>query len=101
MIMATILDFNRTPDSIAKNQRAPVPTGNSYARVPVVEDDEDMRFMLKTLLERRDDENFAEPSRGGAGGIRSDPTSAQSAAGNGYTGIVRLLQRVGAVKSFT
>lgn len=28
----------------------------------------------------------------------SAPTSARLAAGNGYTGIVRLLQRVGAVK---
>ncbi len=51
--MATILDFNRTPDSIATDQRASVPSQTSTACVLVVEDDEDVRLMVKTLLERR------------------------------------------------
>lgn len=51
--MATILDFNRKPDSTVKDHRASVPAQTFNARVLVVEDDADMRFMLKTLLESR------------------------------------------------
>ena len=51
--MATTLDFNRTPDNIATGQRAPVPARAFNACVLVVEDDEDMRFMLRTMLEFR------------------------------------------------
>lgn len=51
--MTTTLSYNQTPDSTATGQRAPVPAQTSYARVLVVEDNEDMRFMLKMLLGQR------------------------------------------------
>jgi CheY-like chemotaxis protein len=63
-IMTTTSDYNQTPGSIAKGQRAPVTAGNSYARVLVVEDNEDMRLMLKTLLEMRGGVNVVEAENG-------------------------------------
>jgi len=62
--MTTTSDYNQTPDSTAKGQRVPLPAQTSYARVMVVEDDEDMRFMLKTLLERRDGVSVVEAENG-------------------------------------
>ena len=62
--MTTILGYNQTIDSIAQNQRAPVPAQTSYARVLVVEDDEDMRFMLKMLLNQRGGVNVVEAVNG-------------------------------------
>ena len=52
IIMTTALGYNQTLDSTAKDQRALVSTQTSHARVMVVEDDDDMRFMLKMLLEQ-------------------------------------------------
>jgi len=51
--MAGTLGFNRRSDSITKNLRAPVQAQTSNTRVLVVEDHEDTRFMLKTMLEMR------------------------------------------------
>lgn len=62
--MTTILDSKQRSDSIAKGFRASVLVGNPYARVLVVEDDEDLRFMLKTLLERRGGISVVEAENG-------------------------------------
>lgn len=51
--MATVRSFTRTPDSIVINLCAPVQGHSSNARVLVVEDHEDTRFMLRIMLERR------------------------------------------------
>jgi CheY-like chemotaxis protein len=51
--MATTIDYNQTPGSISHGQHAPVPSQTSNACVMVVEDHEDTRFMLRTLLEMR------------------------------------------------
>ncbi len=51
--MATTTDYNQTPGSTAKGRRVPVPTQTSNASVLVVEDHEDTRFLLKTILELR------------------------------------------------
>lgn len=62
--MATRIDYNQTTNSTSKDQRAPVPEQTSYARVLVVEDDEDLRFMLKMLLEQRGDISVVEAVNG-------------------------------------
>jgi two-component system cell cycle response regulator DivK len=51
--MAFITCYNETPDSIAKGQRAPVSAQTSDVCVLIVEDHEDTRFMLRTILEMR------------------------------------------------
>lgn len=51
--MATTIDYKQTPGSISQGQHAPVPSQISNACVMVVEDHEDTRFMLRTLLEMR------------------------------------------------
>lgn len=62
--MATRIDFNQTPDSTVTSQRAPVPAQTPHACVLVVEDDEDMRFMLKKLLEQRGGISVVEAENG-------------------------------------
>lgn len=51
--MATTIGYNQTPGPTAKGQRAPVPAQTSNGCVLVVEDHEDTRFMLRTILELR------------------------------------------------
>ncbi|MGB8511040.1 MAG: response regulator [Pyrinomonadaceae bacterium] len=51
--MATIRSYNQAPDLTAQDQRAPVPAETFNACVLVVEEHEDTRFMLKTILELR------------------------------------------------
>ena len=51
--MATTLGYNQAPNSTATGHRAPVPGQTSNACVLVVEDHEDTRFMLRTMLEIR------------------------------------------------
>ncbi len=52
-IMATRIGYNQTLDLTATGQCVPVLAQTFNARVLVVEDDDDMRFMLKMLLEKR------------------------------------------------
>jgi CheY-like chemotaxis protein len=52
-IMAATIGYNKTPDSTAVGQRAPVREEASKARVLLVEDHEDTRFMMRTMLEIR------------------------------------------------
>lgn len=51
--MATTIGDNRPLDLTAQSQPAPVPEQASNARVLLVEDHEDTRFMLRTMLELR------------------------------------------------
>ncbi|MDQ3255625.1 MAG: response regulator [Acidobacteriota bacterium] len=62
--MTTPLDYNQTPDLTAIGQRAPVPAQTFNARVLVVEDDEDMRVMLKMMLEQRGGVSVVEAENG-------------------------------------
>lgn len=52
-IMATTIGNNQTTGSTAQHLRAPVQEQFPKARVLVVEDDEDTRFMIRTMLEIR------------------------------------------------
>ncbi len=51
--MTTTIGYNQTPGSTPKGQRVPVPAQTSHACVLVVEDHEDTRCMLRTILELR------------------------------------------------
>jgi CheY-like chemotaxis protein len=51
--MATIAGYSQKPDSTAEGQRASVQAQTSSACVLLVEDHEDTRFMLRTMLELR------------------------------------------------
>lgn len=62
--MATTISFNQTPDSTVTGQRASTSTENPHARVLVVDDNEDTRFLLKTLLELRGGVSVVEASNG-------------------------------------
>ena len=62
--MATISGYNQTPDIIVQGQRAPVSAEASNACVLVVEDHEDTRFLLRTVLEMRGDVSVIEAENG-------------------------------------
>ena len=51
--MATTTSYIRAPDLTVQDQRAPVPAETFKACVLVVEDHEDTRFLLRTVLEMR------------------------------------------------
>lgn len=51
--MTTATSYSRKPDSTTNDQLAALPARTSNARVLVVEDDQDLRFMLTTLLKQR------------------------------------------------
>jgi CheY-like chemotaxis protein len=51
--MTTTVGYSQTPGATAKAQRAPLPSQISTACVLVVENHEDTRFMLRTMLELR------------------------------------------------
>lgn len=49
--MATTIGYNQAPGSTVKDQHAAVPAPTTNACVLVVEDHEDTRFLLRTMLE--------------------------------------------------
>lgn len=53
LIMATTIDYKQMTGSTAQNIRAPVQEQFSKARVLVVEDNDDTRLMIRTMLEIR------------------------------------------------
>jgi PleD family two-component response regulator len=63
--MTTTIRYNQTPNSTTiKGQHAPVPAQTLNACVLVVEDHEDTRFMLRTLLEMRGGISVVEAENG-------------------------------------
>ena len=62
--MATNRGYNRARDLTVQAQRAPVPAETSYACVLVVEDHEDTRSLLRTILELRGGVSVMEAENG-------------------------------------
>lgn len=62
--MATSSGYNQAPDITVQDQRAPVSAETFNACVLVVEDHEDTRFLLRTLLEMRGGVSVIEAENG-------------------------------------
>lgn len=62
--MAKILDVNRAPDTTLDGQPLPVPVQPFNTCVLMVEDDEDTRFMLRLMLEKRGGVSVVEAENG-------------------------------------
>ncbi|HVG39878.1 MAG TPA: response regulator, partial [Pyrinomonadaceae bacterium] len=62
--MSTANSGDQISDSATKAPLAPPPARTSYARILVVEDDKDLRRLLKALLERREGVSVIEAENG-------------------------------------
>lgn len=62
--MSTTTGYGQTPGSTATGQGASAPAQTSHACVLVVEDHEDTRFLLKTMLEMRGGISVVEAENG-------------------------------------
>jgi CheY-like chemotaxis protein len=62
--MKTAASYDQMPDSTTKNQHAPLPERISHVRILLVEDDEDLRSLLKALLNQRGGVSVIEAENG-------------------------------------